>query len=153
MTPLLCDLNDDNDIETLINDELCKITKWLLANQLSLNVNKTKFMVFHSGRKHVVYPILSINGTVIERVKKWKTHIQTMSQKLSKITGILHWLKEEYPSSILKSIYNILMLPHLNYCILSWGFQSQEIYLLQKRAIKNIENAGYRAHTEPIFKS
>ena len=66
-TTLLCDLND-NDIETLIDDELCKITNWLLANQLSLNVNKTKFIVFHSGRKHVVYPILSINGTVIERV-------------------------------------------------------------------------------------
>ena len=67
-TTLLCDLTDDNDIETLINDELCNITNWLLANQLSLNVNKTKFMVFHSGRKHVVHLILSINGTVIERV-------------------------------------------------------------------------------------
>ena len=165
-TTLLCDLKNDNDIETLIHDELCKITNWLLANQLSLNVNKTKFMVFYSSTKHVVYPILSINGTVIERVDtfnflglhisydlKWKTHIQTMSQKLSKITGILHRLEEQYPSSILKSIYNTLMLPHLNYCILSWGFQCQEIYLLQKRAIKNIEKAGYRAHTEPICKS
>ena len=73
-----------------------------------MNVNKTKFMVFNSGRKHVVYPILSINDTVIERVDtfnflglhishdlKWKTLNQTMSQKLSKITGILHKLKEE----------------------------------------------------------
>ena len=67
-TTLLCDLNNDNGIETLMNDKLCKITNWLLANQLSLNVNKTKFMVFHSGRKHVVYSIVSINGTVIECV-------------------------------------------------------------------------------------
>ena len=123
-------------------------------------------MVFHSGRRHVVYPILSINGTVIERVDtfnflglhishdlKWKTHIQTLSQKLSKITGILHRQKEEYPTSILKSIYNTLILLHLNYCILSWSFQCQEIYLLQKRAIRNIEKVSYRAHTEPIFKS
>ena len=93
----LCDLNNANDIETLICDELCKITNWLLANQLSLIVNKTKFMVFHSGKKHVVYPILSINGTVIERVDtfnfpglyishdlKWKTHIQTMLQKFQR---------------------------------------------------------------------
>ena len=78
-----------------------KLVTIYIANQLSLNVNKTKFMVFHSGRKHVVYPILSINGAVIERVDtfnflelhishdlKWKTHIQTMSQQLSKITGI-----------------------------------------------------------------
>ena len=45
------------------------------------------------------------------------------------------------------------MLPHLHYCILSWGSQCQEIYFLQKRAIRNIEKAPYRAHTEPIFKS
>ena len=37
-TALMCDLNKDNDIETIINDELCKITNWLLANKLSLNV-------------------------------------------------------------------------------------------------------------------
>ena len=69
--------------------------------------------------------MLCINGTVIEHVDtfnflglhishdlKWKTHIQTLSQKLSKITGILHRQKEEYYTSILKSIYNTLMLPH-----------------------------------------
>ena len=41
----------------------------------------------------------------------------------------------------------------LLYSNLSWGFQCQEIYLLQKCAIRNIEKAGYRDHTEPIFKS
>ena len=136
-----------------------------LAYKLSLNVNKIKFKIFHPGRKHVVYPILSINGTVIERIDtfnflglhiihdlKWKTHIQTMSQKLSKITGILHRLNEEYRSSISKSIYNTLMLPHLNYCIVSWGFHCQEIYILQKRAVRNIEKADHRTHTESIFK-
>ena len=129
---LLCDLSNNHDIETLLNNKLCKITDWLQANKLSLNVNKTKFIVFYSDRRRVVYTVLSINNTIIERVVtfnflglhishdlKWKTHIQTMSQKLSKITGILHRLKEEYPLSKLKSIYNTLMLPHLHYCILS----------------------------------
>ena len=66
---------------------------------------------------------------------------------------ILHWLKEEYLSSILKSIYNTLMFPHLHYCILPCGSQCQETYLLQKRNNRNIEKTPYRAHTEPIFKS
>ena len=103
----------------------------------------------------VIEPVDTFNflGLQISHDLKWKPHIQIVSQKLSKITGILHRLKAEYPSSILKSIYNTLMLPHSNYCILTWGFQCQEIYLLQKRAIKNIKNAGYRAHTEQIFKS
>ena len=33
-TTLLCDLNNDNDTEILLDDELCKITNWLLANKL-----------------------------------------------------------------------------------------------------------------------
>ena len=70
-------------------------------------------MVFHSDRRRVVYPVLSINNTIIERVDtfnflelhishdlKWITHIQIMSQKITKITRTLHRLKEEYPTSI-----------------------------------------------------
>ena len=70
---------------------------------------------------------------------------------ISEITGLLHRLKEEYPPSILKSIYNTLKLSHLKSCILWWGSQCYEICLLQKHAIRNIEKAAYRAHTEPIF--
>ena len=44
-------------------------------------------------------------------------------------------------------------MPHLNYCVLCWGSQTNRIHLLQKRAIRNINNANYRAHSEPIFKS
>ena len=38
------------------------------AKQLSLNVGKTKFMVFHSALKVVKYPVLVINNAPIERV-------------------------------------------------------------------------------------
>ena len=44
-------------------------------------------------------------------------------------------------------------MPHLNYCVLCWGSQTNRIHLLQKRAIRNISNANYRAHSKPIFKS
>ena len=34
-------------IETL-NEELCKVDKWLQANKLTLNIRKTHYMLFHS---------------------------------------------------------------------------------------------------------
>ena len=87
-TTFVCDLSNDHGIETFLNNEFCKIRDWLQANKLSLHVNKTKFMVFHSDRRRVLYPNLSINNTIIERVDtfnflglhishdlKWKTHI------------------------------------------------------------------------------
>ena len=52
------------------------------------------------------------------------------------------------------TIYNALILPHINYCLLSWGSGSaaKNIFLQQKRAIRAISGAGYNAHTEPLFK-
>ena len=40
---------------------------WLADNKLSLNANKTKFMVFHFYKNKIRYPKLHINVTEIER--------------------------------------------------------------------------------------
>ena len=61
------------------NEELKKLTQWHNANQVSLNVGKTKFMVFYSARKVVRYPVLVINNTPIERV----TNFNYLGHKLS----------------------------------------------------------------------
>ena len=39
--------------DTIIIIELAKINEWLEINKLSLNVTKTKFMVFHTQQKHI----------------------------------------------------------------------------------------------------
>ena len=129
-----CDFVNVNVTEETINYELVKLTEWLACNQRSLNVNKTKFMVFHSVRKNVNYPTLSINGINIERVAdfnflgiqlsedlKWSKHHNNISLKLTKTVGVLNRLKYDYPLAILKTLYNTLFLPHLNYGILLWG--------------------------------
>ena len=45
-TTLYCDIKDVPNYENLLTVELCKITNWLAANKLSLNVSKIKFMFF-----------------------------------------------------------------------------------------------------------
>ena len=48
MTPhLYCKINQDIG-EEVINAELLKLWEWLGANKLSLNIAKTKYMVFHT---------------------------------------------------------------------------------------------------------
>ena len=64
---LFCNM-DNNVDEHVINYELCKISEWLGANKLSLNISKTKFMVFHTSNRSVTYPVLQINRMPIERV-------------------------------------------------------------------------------------
>ena len=49
-----------------------------------------------------------------------------------------------------------LSFPHLSYCILVWGSKiknNHPLLLLQKKAVKNIANEDYIAHSEPLCKS
>ena len=54
-TTLFCDFDNINNTEETTNDDLIKLTEWLRCNQLSLNVNKTKFILFYLNRKTVNY--------------------------------------------------------------------------------------------------
>ena len=47
---LYCNINNANS-DIILNNELCKISDWLSSNKLSLNVKKTKYMVFHTPQK------------------------------------------------------------------------------------------------------
>ena len=143
---MFCNLNDPNITEETLNEEQKILTQWLNANQLSLNVGKTKFMVFHLARKVVRYPVLVINNTLIERVTNfnylglqlsndlnWDKHKFVISLKLTKTIRVLNRFRYEYLEQILLTLYNTLILPHLNYCILLWGVNTGNIPKLQKK--------------------
>ena len=62
------------DASAKVNGEISKVTGWLTVNRLSLNVNKTKFMVFHYYQRtlgEADIPSLNINGSNIERVSEF----------------------------------------------------------------------------------
>ena len=82
--------------------ELKKIKTWFDINKLSLNVKKTKFIIFGT-REIKQQATLKINDMEIERVKEntflgviiddklcWKSHINTVKTKMSKTIAILY---------------------------------------------------------------
>lgn len=148
-----------------VNNEINKIYDWLLLNKLSLNISKTKFMIFHTPKKYIKHYRLKIAGIEIDQVDEfnflgiildkhlsWKPHMHKVSLKLSQTVGILNRLKRFLPTIILKTIYSSLFLSRINYGLLCWGFHSEQIFKLQKKAIRCLSNAKYNAHTEPLFK-
>ena len=57
----------------------------------------------------------------------------------------------------MKTLYHSLVHPFISYGILAWGNARPSIlrktFLLQKRAIRIVNNAAYNnSHTEPLFK-
>ena len=149
-----------------INYELKQVNEWLKLNKLSLNIGKSKFMIFHTPQRRFQMPTLEIDGIQIERVEKfnflgiildkhlnWHEHIAHISNKISRTIGILNKLKHYIPENIKLLLYNSLILAHLNYGVLAWGYNHERLSKLQKKAIRIITLSKYNAHTSPLFKS
>ena len=143
-------LNKEGDI----NGELEKVNTWLKLNKLSLNAQKTKLMVFHRKQKHVDEINVQYNGTKIERVESfnflgimldenltWKSHIETVGKKISKVTGILYRLKNIFPENVLFVLYNSLIVSYINYGLLLWGVHVHKLELLQKKSFAFYDQA------------
>ena len=58
----LCNFHCNNvsnaQLSRNINSELAKVSDWLAVNKLSLNVGKTKFMIFHTKQKKLLPPVI-----------------------------------------------------------------------------------------------
>ena len=59
--------NNSNHVETSINAELLKINDWLQINKLSLNIARSKFMLFQKIDKEMEVLTLKVNNMNIER--------------------------------------------------------------------------------------
>ena len=136
-------VNADSDL--LINKELFKINEWLVINKLSLNIAKSKCMVFHMHRKHIEALAPKINIIIIEKVNEfnflgvtldthlnWKKHSEHISNRCARIIGIINILKQELPLRIKIMLCNTLLVPKINYCLTIRGFQCERINKLQK---------------------
>ena len=152
-------------ISNNINHELKQINDWLKINKLSLNVGKTKFMVFHKANKKLPDIKLYLDGIELERVQNfnflgvilnenlsWKPHTDKIANCISKTIGILNALKHFIPEGPKVILYNSLILSHLNYGILAWGYDHVRLTKLQKKSVRIITLSKYNAHTEPLFK-
>ena len=105
-----------------INCEIEKINTWLKVNRLSLNLQKTKLMIFHRKQKHMQNINIVINGMHIERVESfnflgitltetlfWDNHVNLLKIKISKVIGILYRLKNVFLGETLKTLYTSLI--------------------------------------------
>ena len=154
-----------------VNKNLLKIADWFNINKLSLNVDKTHYVVFHSSKIYLTKkcdPILINNkplnreatskflGILIDENLNWLKHINAVSSKVIKVVGILYRLKNQLPIKLLQLIYHSLILPHLTYCITVWGNRRSRartrLETLQKKSIRLFAKVRYNSHCGPLFR-
>ena len=161
-------------LELNVNQNLKLANDWFTANKLTLNVGKTKVMLF--SHRIVTEPTnFTINNIKIEQVGEaykekftkflgfhldenlsWKYHIEEIRKKASSGAYILYATKNLLDTKNKLGIYHALVSSHLNYGISVWGDSKtsyiKKIETIQRKATRSIVNGKYNAHTEPIFR-
>ena len=143
--------------------ELQKATDWFRANKLTLNVKKTKFMLFSGQSKiHDLGDLkLKINGKDIDQIGNnckdkyfkfvghvldenltWEGRIEQICKKLASANFAINSSKNFLPHKIRKNIYFSLFDCHLNFGNILWGCAANKLIkkvdTLQKKCIRNV---------------
>ena len=164
---LLSGTNYSNLIETM-NNELSLLNSWLLSNKLSLNVQKSYYMVFHRGKLKTCQYNLVINdiqltevksikylGLIIDNKLKWIDHISHVKNKISRGIGIIRKAKAFVNKKCLHDLYYSFIYPYFLYCIEVWGnavdSHLQPLCTLQNKIIRLVSFSYFRAHADTLF--
>ena len=155
-------------LENDVNLELTNIDHWLRLNKLSLNTDKTSYLIFtnrkitHRFEVKVGDVVLKQQttvkylGVILDQRMTWAPHIQSLQKRVASAVWALYQLKKVASQRTLRTVYHALIHSKLQYCISSWGAAAPsnliKLTSLQKRAIRTICRAHYLAHTSGLFK-
>ena len=95
-------------------------------------------------------------GIYLDNKLTFNDHIKYVNSKISRHTGILYKIRDHLPIKSRLDYYYAYIYPYLSYNVIIWGgtypIHLQPLIIQQKRTIRTICNAGYRDHTDPLFK-
>ena len=163
-----------SDLYESMNTDLENLNIWFKVNKLSLNIKKTKYILFHSNRlkKYIpdTLPSLQIDninikrteitkflGIIIDEKLNWKAHINLVNTKISKSIGILYRAKPMLSQDNLKILFFSYIQSYLTYANIAWGSTHKSklnsLYIHQKHASRLIYNKDKFTHADPLLKN
>ena len=126
--------NSPKIMQKLVNADLKILYKWLLANKISLNCDKTEIIFFHKPGEivpemkikmngHRIYPSNNIKylGIYLDETLNGRFHCETLMKKLKRANGMLCKARHYITNDDLKTLYYAIFSSHLIYGCQIWG--------------------------------
>lgn len=168
-TVLLYSDKNYNTLVNRVNSDLTKYSQWLLQNNLKINLDKTKYILFKQKNKKINQVInICLNGVNLENVNQikylglildqninWNAHIDHLRSKIIPFIGAFYKCKNFLSNTSKYKIYNAYILSNLRYLIPVWGTccktNFHKVEILQTKVLKILFNLDYFIHANDIF--
>ena len=132
---------------------------WLNVNRISLNINKTNYIIFHPFNKplkpfkHQIQKTATSQKTCIKYfgviTLSWKQQIKNISCKISWVIDIMYKLSPFLNPTMLKDIYYRFIYSHIVYAIQVCGSAGKS-ETNKKLVLKNVPSLLFQI-TNPMF--
>ena len=157
----------------IVNSELKLVNEWFLANKLSLNAKKAKYVLFHKvsmcDSLPSQLPTMTFNnieikrensikflGAIIDENLTWKNHIEVVENKISKNIGVLYRASHLLDFKNLLKIYFSFIYINISYANIAgastFKTKLQETLKKQKYAAQIAFHANRLDHARPLLK-
>ena len=154
-----------------INEDLKKLSQWFDYNSLSLNVDKSYYMVFRCKNRKLDYQEkVIIGGKEVQKVANikflgvhldehldWNVHMKHLMSRLTIGIYSLHMVKHMLPLYVKRLLYMSNVESHLNYGMAAWGpmlsaCNLKKLKIQQNKAIRALLNIPIRTRITPCYK-
>ena len=166
-TVLIMKFNNSVKPQENVNSAIKHIKKSMETKKLTINYAKSEYMIVTNKKLKHKFEIKINNiclteansvkylGVLIDKNLTWKPHLAAISTKIAKGSWALARLKRYVKQKTLLTVYCSMTFPYLQYCVTTWGSCSSSnlipLMSSQKRIIRTISGADYRAHLKPLF--
>jgi flagellin-specific chaperone FliS len=153
-----------SNLESTMNEQFKLIRNYCAINKLSINFQKTHYMVISSTRKKLKdIKIANIEqkgfikylGIFLDEHINWKQQIKRVNNKIAKNIGIINKLRHYLDLRMIKQLYYTLIYPYLTYGVMSWGntYKSSltKISTKQNKCLRNMFFAYSRESATPYY--
>ena len=126
-----------------MNHDVAKLFDWLCLNKLSVNDDKTKYMIFskstrsaYTDKNRKVFlnkvPIKRVEthkflGLIIDQHLSWKPHMLEILSKIRRNLGIVRKIARFLDKESLFQLYHSLIMSHIRYGIVVWHHSHKDI--------------------------
>ena len=140
------------ELQEKINEDLNSLSQWLNNNLLTLNYEKTKFMIFANKKQPISDSIVDINiqnkkilqeksfeylGVTLTSDLTWHEHVDNMMTKINQRLGVLRRIKEYLDLNTRCVLYTSLILPLFDYGDLIWGDKNNVTLMNSLQVLEN----------------
>jgi exonuclease III len=158
-----------NQDATQINLGLDEVKSWCFANKLTLNIEKTNYIIIKNPQNpFILFEKFAINetninnansikflGITIDKNLNWSSHIENLRKQLRQSLGLIYQASSFLPLSVLILLYNSLVNSKIVFCLEAWGNAPKthlnKILIIQKRLLRIMFHKKQEFHSTPLF--